>query len=225
MNNLCKTLAFLFIFLLLMRSAGAQQPIMPLKPSELLAYAPQAPVSKDKKWEVVRSLANNDLIDWPICITIREFKYTPTPDPNHPNAPPKEPETTRIKITDTGYWPAFRNMFTNFEPGTFGPAQKKLIQSWPAIEMYADQDKPSNGRLFVLIKQRFLVEIATTNQPQSALEDWLKTIDLSKLASVPDDGARVIPNPVIIAFVDELNPKSMRSYPLYWTHSAATSKK
>lgn len=200
----------------------AQEPILPLTPAEMIKFLPSAPPG----WDVMKSTADNFLNDWVATNAVREYKFLPPPNPTAvTSAPPPLPQFVRIRITDSGFWPEFRRLFDGFEIGKSGDTEKLLIDSHPAIETTSKRrvegkEEEKLARVLLLVKIRFIVQVETTNTNQKELEEWLRKIDLAKLASVPSTGINEIPTPVLIVKIDELNPSRTRSYPLFWRRGA-----
>ena len=204
---------------------------MPLEPRDILPYLPAPPAPAGAaKWEITRSSARSNFTDWLTSSALREYRFVPPPDPQKPGAAPEPPQTTRIVITDTGYWPSYRTYFQGFTPGKSGDAEKFYLGEFPALQVFSpaplEETTPGTsakprlrGRFLVLVKNRFLVEIVTTNQERKALSEWVARVNISKLNSVPDTSTSKVPNPVPIVKIDELNPKNSRSYPLYWSQA------
>jgi len=213
-----KSLPSIFLVLISGASLVAQEPVLPLPPAEVIKFLPPAPPG----WETVRSTADNFLSDWVATNAVREYKFTPPPkSAADPTAPLPPPQFIRIRITDSGYWPQFRRLFEGFTPGKSGDAERLLIDSHPAIKVTSTRkvegkDDEELARILLLVNNRFIVQLETTNAQPKDLEDWLKKIDFAKLARVPSEGVTEIPVPVMIVKIDELNPKKTRSYPLFW---------
>lgn len=62
------------------------------------------------------------------------------------------------------------------------PAGAKSINvgGTPGFETFEKEGK--HGRLWLMVAKRYFVQIETTSQEANELQDWLKRIDLTKLA-------------------------------------------
>ncbi len=190
-----------------------QAPIVPLKPDEVLALLPAAPAG----WRVPISKAQTSFMEWMMTQANREYVYAPPATSPADEKSPVPPQSTRVRITDTGYFTSFSGAFDDFKVGSYGNEESLLIESLPTRKT-----KLSDGgeRLVVFVKRRFLVQIETRNQPANAALAWLKRIDLRRLAAVPDSGSRQLPRPIIVSRIDELEPKNNSSSQLYYANDS-----
>lgn len=63
-----------------------------------------------------------------------------------------------------------------------GYTKSLTIEGMPGFETFENDGK--HGTLWVMVAKRFFLQIETTMQDPAALQDWLKRIDLQKLAAV-----------------------------------------
>ncbi len=193
-------------------AAPAHAPIIPLKPEELLPLLPAPPSG----WKMAVSQANTSYMGWIQTQAKREFSYTPPAAAGSPaGATPAPPQVTRVRVTDTGYFPSFSGVFDDFKVGVYGNEESLMIESLPAR-----RTKLTNGgeRLVVFVKRRFLVQIETQNQPANSALAWLKRVDLRHIAAVPDSGSTQLPRPITVSRIDELEPKNNSSSQLYYAN-------
>ena len=180
-------------------------PVAPVEPSEILKLLPVAP----KGWKLTGSTATNSFSDWLKTSAVRTLQYTA---PAAAGAPIPPVQTTRVSITDTGYFPQFLSEFASFRAGKENDVEKLVLSGLPAIRI----SRPPVEILSILINGRFVVQIRTDQQPPRATESWLKLIDVARIAAAPV-GAAQIPQPVTITRIDEVNPAKSSSYPMSWT--------
>ena len=183
---------------------AARQPAEPLPPADVLKLLPIAPAN----WKMTASTATNSFSDWLKSSAARTFQYTPPPQPN---ASPPPVQTTRVTVTDTGYYPQFAAEFVGHRPGKENDVEKFLIGSVPAIRI----TRGPLEVLSVLLNGRFVIQVRAENQAARSTETWLRLVDTANIARQPAGGDR-IPQPVTITRVDELHPDRNTSYPLSW---------
>ena len=94
--------------------------------------------------------------------------------------------TTSISILDSAANPdyvasttAAWNMSTSTPEG-YTKALK--IDDMPGFETFENEGK--HGTLWLMVAKRYILQIETQAQDAKALQDWLKRVDLKKLASV-----------------------------------------
>ncbi len=63
-----------------------------------------------------------------------------------------------------------------------GYTKSITVAGMPGFETYENGDQ--HGTLWVMIAKRYILQIETTGQPAPELQEWLKRIDLKKLAEV-----------------------------------------
>lgn len=187
-------------------SAG-HKPILPIGPAELLAFMPTPP----KGWELKQSKANENFVQWLTDEAFREYSYTPPPA--NADATPAPPLITRIRIMDTGYWPAMTGDFEDFKPEKQGTSEKLMMNGFQAIRMSLGT---AGERLRISVKRRFVVQVDALNQHANAAVSWAKTIDLAKLSLLPDASPDKLPKPIVLNFIDEINPSKNMTSKLQW---------
>jgi len=94
--------------------------------------------------------------------------------------------TTSISILDSAANPdyvtsttAAWNMSTTT---TEGYTKTVKIDDMPGFETFENEGK--HGTLWLMVAKRYILQIETQNQESKELQDWLKRIDLKKLATV-----------------------------------------
>jgi len=94
--------------------------------------------------------------------------------------------TTSISILDSAANPdyvtsttAAWNMSTTT---TEGYTKTVKIDDMPGFETFENEGK--HGTLWLMVAKRYILQIETQNQESKDLQDWLKRIDLKKLATV-----------------------------------------
>jgi len=189
---------------------SAGESILPAQPAEILKLLPKTP----EGWKLLQSRAENLYSDWIFTEAFREFESLPQTDPAKPNEPPPPPGRTRLRVTDTGYWPAANTMFSNFTPGTQSPEgiSKKMFGKYPMLSVKLPG---GSERGIVWVKNRFVVVVELENQKPTAMDDWLKAIDLAGLDNVPDGKERKLPSPMRLTVFDEMRPANNRTYTMF----------
>ncbi|MDR1190699.1 MAG: hypothetical protein LBK60_03410 [Verrucomicrobiales bacterium] len=205
--------------------------IMPVPPAQLLALMPATPPD----WTLKQSHAANGYQGWPECNAFRlmegpvypadpaEQKPSPakrsedqgqapaTPLAQNPDPfPANRPATLRVRLTDTGQHAPKLARFANFTTG----AGRLMIHSMPAIQRLL----PDHQRTTICINRRFILSIEGRNMPGKVYQDFIKQLDLSAIAGIPNDGPATFTRPLIIVQVDELNPANSGTYKLYWAN-------
>lgn len=93
--------------------------------------------------------------------------------------------TTSISILDSVASPEYVESTTagwkNNETTAEGYTKAINIDGNPGFETFEKADK--HGTLWLLIAKRYFLQIETMNQDPEALQEWLKRIDVKKLAS------------------------------------------
>ncbi len=198
-----------WLFPLKAQDAPVHKPIVPLEPAELIKFLPEAP----KGWSLKESKAKSTFAGWLLTFASREFTYTPPVPANAaPGTPPPPTQITRIKITDTGYYPASLGQFENFKVGKYGNEDSLLISGLTARKITF----PDGERLSILVKGRFIVQIEVRKQRPNIILEYPMIINFSKLVAIPDSGAEELPKPVVVSSVDELHPKNNSRSELQW---------
>lgn len=94
--------------------------------------------------------------------------------------------TTSISILDSAANPEYVAATTaawgNSASSAEGYSKSVTIEGSPGFEIYEQEGK--HGTLWLLIAKRYFLQIETRGQDAAALQDWLKRIDLKKLAAV-----------------------------------------
>ncbi|HSV62235.1 MAG TPA: hypothetical protein VLH83_02720, partial [Chthoniobacterales bacterium] len=119
----------------------------------------------------------------------------------------------RIKILDTGYFHSFNGDFENFQVGNYGTNESLMLNGNRARRMAIG---PAHVRLKVSVRGRFVIEIEVLNQPANSDLSWLRLVDVTKLAALPDSGSDKLPKPIVLLTVDELNPQKNATSELHW---------
>lgn len=188
--------------------AQAHKPIVPVSPAALLPLLPATPPG----WELKQSVAKNMFVAWVCSNAMREFQH-PSGPISGPSTTPSPPQTARIKILDTGYFPSFNGDFENFQVGNYGSNESLMINGMRARRLIIG---PDHVRLKVSVRGRFIVEIEVQHQPPRSELSWVGIIDFKKIEAVPDTGGEKLPKPITISTVDELNPKNNATSDLHW---------
>ena len=191
-------------------SAATLVPI-PLSPANLVTCVPAAP----SDWKMIASSATNTFSGGTMASHAqRELKQDPPPlAPGQPLSPPAEPSTMTIHLTDTGAKGEFTSVVLAPSSGSSASTAYLKLKDFPARIITTGE---KTFILNLLIQDRFLIEIRTTNVTMEDLKKIVGNMDFSKLASMPDATMKPLSDPVIIYRVDELHPDKNRSYPLYW---------
>jgi hypothetical protein len=184
------------------------KPIVPLSPEDLIKFLPSTPSG----WKLTQSDGKNFFVGWLCSQVTREFQR-PSATVTRPAATAEPPQTTRVRLTDTGYYPSFNGDFENFQVGKHGSAETLVIKGMPARKFILGRD---HERLRLSIRGRFIIEIETSNQAANTAEAWLSVIDLQRMSAFPDTGSDQLPKPITISVVDELTPANNTSSKLYW---------
>lgn len=99
-----------------------------------------------------------------------------------------------MKITDVGsmtslvaFGMAWMNMVIDKE-STSGYERTTKVDGHPALEKFEQGEGYSNGEITVVIANRYIVEAKGNGITMSNLKDALGSVDLSKLASMKDEG-------------------------------------
>lgn len=94
--------------------------------------------------------------------------------------------TTSISILDSVASPEYVDATTAGwkvnETTADGYAKAVTIEGNPGFETFEKEDK--HGTLWLLVARRYFLQIETMNQDPNALQEWLKRIDLKKLAAI-----------------------------------------
>ena len=92
--------------------------------------------------------------------------------------------TTSISILDSianpGYLEATTAAWDTGNSDAEGYSKAITVDGLPGFESFENDGK--HGSLWLVIAKRYLLQVETTSQDASALQEWLKRIDLKKLA-------------------------------------------
>ncbi|MDQ2659284.1 MAG: hypothetical protein M3Y03_02570 [Verrucomicrobiota bacterium] len=95
----------------------------------------------------------------------------------------KDALTTSISILDSFANPEYVQMtvagWTADTTEADGYSKAVTIEGLPGFETFANADK--HGTLWLVAAKRYIVQIETTGQDATALQEWQKRIDLKKL--------------------------------------------
>lgn len=98
----------------------------------------------------------------------------------------KDAPTTSISILDSVANPDYVDLttagWTANENTPEGYAKPVQIDDTPGFETFENEGK--HGTLWLLVAKRYFLQIETTGQDPAELQEWLKRIDLKKLAAV-----------------------------------------
>jgi hypothetical protein len=94
--------------------------------------------------------------------------------------------TTSISILDSAANPEYVEMtIAGWNENTTdaeGYTKSLSIEGLPGFETYENDGK--HGSLWIIVAKRYILQIEITGQESAALQEWLKRIDLKKLAEV-----------------------------------------
>lgn len=94
--------------------------------------------------------------------------------------------TTSISILDSVAAPEYVELttagWTRSETTPEGYTKSVTIEGMPGFETFENDGK--HGTLWLLVAKRYFLQIETMGQEPSALQDWLKRIDLKQLAAI-----------------------------------------
>ena len=97
-----------------------------------------------------------------------------------------EVPTASISILDSVANPDYVEMttagWTSSETTADGYAKPVTIDGNPGFETFENEGK--HGTLWLLVGKRYFLQIETTGQDPAALQEWIKRIDLTKLAEI-----------------------------------------
>ena len=189
---------------------SAHRPVVPLPPIDLLTLLPKTP----DKWQIKQSQASNSIMIWVSAQAIREFNYTPPHAASvNPGDPPPPPLVLRVTIIDTGYYQGLIGDFEKAPPTKPGAMQYLTLGGFPARQSPMGT---SAERLRVLVNSRYVVQIDVQNQPINSSQQWLRIIDLAKVAALPAEGSENLPRPYTITRIDEINPQNNSTSQVVW---------
>jgi len=156
---------------------------------------------------LITSRGENLLSGWLATEVVREYEFQPPA--KDPGAPPLPPKKTFVRISDTGYWQEGKGTSANAKPPK--GAKKGGFQGYPMVQSQHE----GKMRSMITVKDRFIIVVETENQTPRETEEWLKFINYDLLKRLPDDGPTVLPQPVKMIVVDEINPAQSRTYSSY----------
>jgi hypothetical protein len=173
-----KTAAALLLALALSCAARAAEEPTPLIPnvvdfSKLIPFLPDAPAT----WTADKAEGSTDDIGGTKITSVhRDYKKG-----DGDTAP-----TTSISILDSAANPDYVASTTaawNMSTSTPEGYTKTLtIEGMPGFETFENEGK--HGTLWLMVAKRYVLTIETQNQEAKDLQDWLKRIDVKKLADV-----------------------------------------
>ena len=141
--------------------------------SKLLPFLPEAPAN----WTADKAEGSTDDAGGVKITTVHRDYKKGTAD-----AAP----TTSISILDSAANPEYVASATaawNLTASTPEGYTKSLtIDGMPGFETFENQGK--HGTLWLMVAKRYILQIETQGQESNDLQDWLKRIDLKKLAAV-----------------------------------------
>jgi len=157
---------------------GGQEEPAPLIPnvvdfSKLLPFLPEGPAG----WTADKAEGSTDDAGGVKITTVHRDYKKGTAD----NAP-----TTSISILDSAANPEYVSATTaawNLTASTPEGYTKALtIEGVPGFETFENEGK--HGTLWLMVAKRYILQIETQGQEAKDLQDWLKRVDLKKLAEV-----------------------------------------
>ena len=93
---------------------------------------------------------------------------------------------TSISILDSianpGYVEATTSAWTSNTSDANGYTKSITVDEMPGFETFENEGK--HGTLWLIVAKRYILQIESTGQDASELQNWLKRIDLKKLAEV-----------------------------------------
>ena len=93
---------------------------------------------------------------------------------------------TSISILDSianpGYVEATTSAWTSNTSDGNGYTKAITVEEMPGFETFENEGK--HGTLWLIVAKRYILQIESTGQDASELQNWLKRIDLKKLAEV-----------------------------------------
>ncbi len=142
-------------------------------PAKLFPLLPEAPAG----WTADKPEGSSDDAGGVKITTVHRDYKKGTAD----NAP-----TTSISILDSAANPDYVAATTaawNLSTSTAEGYTKALkIEGMPGFETFENEGK--HGTLWLMVAKRYVLQIETQGQDSKDLQDWLKRVDLKKLAEV-----------------------------------------
>jgi hypothetical protein len=173
-----KTAAALLLalaFVWVVRAAEEPAPLIPsvVDFSKLIPFLPEAPAS----WTADKAEGSTDDIGGTKITSVhRDYKKG-----DGDTAP-----TTSISILDSAANPDYVSSTTaawSMSTSTPEGYTKTLtIEGMPGFETFENEGK--HGTLWLMVEKRYVLTIETQNQEAKDLQEWLKRIDVKKLAGV-----------------------------------------
>lgn len=97
-----------------------------------------------------------------------------------------DPPTTAISILDSAANPEYVEATTSAwdadSSDVEGYSKKLNIEGMPGFETFENDGK--HGSLWLLVAKRYFLQIETSGQDPQELQEWLKRIDVKKLAAI-----------------------------------------
>ena len=167
--------ALLLAFACVIRAAEEPAPLIPsvVDFSKLIPFLPEAPAT----WTADKAEGSTDDIGGTKITSVhRDYKKG-----DGDTAP-----TTSISILDSAANPDYVSSTTaawSMSTSTPEGYTKTLtIEGMPGFETFENEGK--HGTLWLMVAKRYVLTIETQNQEAKDLQDWLKRIDVKKLAGV-----------------------------------------
>ena len=213
-SRLIVALAAFFLLSLLASAradSGQSGLIFPLGPTDLLALLPQAP----ENWKMTASAGEKRLSPSiaPEAYARRDFLYVPPAIPGEAApAQPPPPKTVRVTLMDTGNDPDRMSLFEGFkaskDPVTSngGEYLNFLADGLPATRFHKDK----LTFITVEVSNRFLLTVQMTNVEDKTRDEWLKILDLPKLAqaSAQAPALPLTSGMLTLESIDEFKPET-----------------
>ena len=177
--NGMKTVVFALLVALACGIAGARAQNEPnlipdvVDPAKLIPILPEAPAG----WTAEKAEGSSDDVGgFKITNVHRDYKKGDAPD-----AP-----TTSISILDSvanpDYVEATSNGWKQTSETPEGYSKSVEIEGNLGFEAYDKDQKQAS--LWVMVAKRYFVEVQLQNQDPKDLQDWIKRVDLKKLAEI-----------------------------------------
>ncbi|MEP6698600.1 MAG: hypothetical protein ABJB09_02625 [Verrucomicrobiota bacterium] len=94
--------------------------------------------------------------------------------------------TTSISILDSAanpeYVTATISAWNTSTSGPEGYTKSLTVEGMPGFETFENENK--HGTLWLMVAKRYVLQIETQGQDAKELQEWLKRVDLKKLAAV-----------------------------------------
>ena len=151
----------------------------PVPAGEVVEYTKMLPILPEppEGWKADPAEGStDDLGDAQISTVHRDYSKGDGPDA----------ATTSISILDSVASPDYVELttagWTRDETTPEGYTKAITIEGMPGFETFDNDEK--HGTLWLLVAKRYFLQIETTAQEPAALHEWLKRMDLKKLAEL-----------------------------------------